>query len=86
MSRNNGNNPNGIHVFGSLKIDSVKITSWNPEKNEVITFDLGKRPGEEDTKLKYDTIEPSPFIRVSNEATGTTNITNSEIAYLGYLM
>lgn len=84
VSRNNGDNPNGIHVFGSLKIDSVKITSWNPEKNEVITFDLGKRPGEEHTKSKYDTIEPRPFIRVSNRATGTSNITNSEIAYLGY--
>jgi hypothetical protein len=36
VSRNNGNNPNGIHVFGSLKIDSVKITSWNPEKNKLL--------------------------------------------------
>jgi len=27
VSKNNGNNPNGIHVFGSLKIDSVKVTS-----------------------------------------------------------
>ena len=23
----------GIHVLGSLKIDSVKLTSWNPETN-----------------------------------------------------
>jgi len=45
VSRTNRNNPNGIHVFGSLKIDSVKITSWNHEKNEVITFDFGKRLG-----------------------------------------
>ena len=30
VSKNNGNNPNGIHVRGSLKIDSVKITSWDP--------------------------------------------------------
>ena len=36
VSRNNGNNPNGIHVFGSLKIDSVKITSCNPEKNKLL--------------------------------------------------
>jgi len=84
VNKNNGDSPNGIHVFGSLKIDSVKITSWNPEKKEVITFDLGKRPGEELTKSSYDTVVPRPFIRVSNEASGTTNITNSEIAYLGY--
>lgn len=50
VSKNNGDNPNGIHVHGSLMIDSVKITSWDPEKNEVIKFDYGKRPGEEHTK------------------------------------
>jgi parallel beta-helix repeat protein len=84
VSKNNGDNPNGIHVFGSLKIDSVKITSWDPEDNNVIKFQRGKRLGEEHTKSKYDTAEPRPFIRVSAQATGTTNITNSEIAYLGY--
>jgi mannuronan 5-epimerase len=84
VSKNNGDNPNGIHVHGSLKIDSVKITSWDPEKNDVIRFDFGKRPGEEHTKSDYDTAEPRAFMRVSKDATGTTNITNSEIAYLGY--
>ena len=84
VSKHNGDNPNGIHVHGSLKIDSVKITSWDPEKNEVIVFDFGKRPGEEHTKSDYDTAEPRAFIRVSKDASGTTNITNSEIAYLGY--
>ena len=84
VSKHNGDNPNGIHVHGSLKIDSVKITSWDPEKNDVIKFDHGKRPGEEHTKSDYDTAEPRAFIRVSKDATGTTNITNSEIAYLGY--
>ena len=84
VNKNNGDSPNGIHVFGSLKIDSVKITSWNPEKKQVITFELGKRPGEELTKSSYDTVVARPFIRVSNEASGITNITNSEIAYLGY--
>ena len=84
VSKNNGNNPNGIHVRGSLTIDSVKITSWNPEKNDVIGFAYGKRPGEEHTKSDYDTAEPRGFIRVSKEATGTTNITNSELGYLGY--
>lgn len=84
VSKHNGDNPNGIHVHGSLKIDSVKITSWDPEKNDVIKFDYGKRHGEEHTKSDYDTAEPRAFIRVSKDATGTTNITNSEIAYLGY--
>ena len=84
VSKHNGDNPNGIHVHGSLKIDSVKITSWDSEKNDVIGFDFGKRPGEEHTKSDYDTAEPRPFIRVSKDAIGTTNITNSELAYLGY--
>ncbi|HEY7226907.1 MAG TPA: right-handed parallel beta-helix repeat-containing protein, partial [Nitrososphaeraceae archaeon] len=84
VSRNNANSPNGIHVHGLLKIDSVKITSWNPERNDVIRFNYGKRAGEEQTKSAYDTAEPRPFIRISSDATGTTNITNSELAYLGY--
>lgn len=84
VSKHNGDNPNGIHVHGSLKIDSVKITSWDPVKKDVIKFDYGKRPGEEHTKSDYDTAEPRAFIRVSKDAEGTTNITDSEIAYLGY--
>ena len=84
VSKHNGDNPNGIHVHGSLKIDSVKITSWDPEKNDVIKLSLGKRQGEEHTKSDYDTAEPRAFIRISKLATGTTDITNSELAYLGY--
>ena len=84
VSKNNGDNPNGIHVHGSLKIDGIKITSWDPETNDVIAFDFGKRPGEEHTKSDYDTANQRAFIRVSKDATGTTDITNSEIAYLGY--
>ncbi len=84
VSKNNGDSPNGIHVHGGLKIDSVKITSWDPDTNDVVRFNLGKRSGEEHTKSNYDTAEPRGFIRVAKDATGTTNITNSEIAYLGY--
>ncbi len=84
VSKHNGDSPNGIHVHGSLVIDSVKITSWDSEKKKVIDFGFGKRPGEEHTKSDYDTAEPRAFIRVSKDATGTTNITNSEIGYLGY--
>jgi poly(beta-D-mannuronate) C5 epimerase len=84
VSKNNADSPNGIHVHGSLKIDSVKITSWDPEKNDVIKLAFGKRGGEEHTKSDYDTAEPRAFIRISKLANGTTNITNSELAYLGY--
>jgi mannuronan 5-epimerase len=66
-----GNTANRIGVYGSLKIDSVKITSWNPETNDyAITDAKGKIP--------------RPFIIVEDKATGTTDITNSELAYLGY--
>jgi mannuronan 5-epimerase len=66
-----GNTPNRTAVYGSLKVDSVKITSWNPEINDYAVTDVqGKIP--------------RPFIIVEDEATGTTDITNSELAYLGY--
>jgi mannuronan 5-epimerase len=38
-----GENANGLVVFGSLKIDSVKITSWNQSTN-----DYDKNPGNRD--------------------------------------
>ena len=63
-----------IEVYGNLKIDSVKITSWNPKTNDYATI-----PAYGDDK------EPIPYIIVEGEATGTTDITNSELAYLNYL-
>jgi len=63
---------NSIHVFGSLNIDSVKITSWNPLTNSYVTITTSNA-----------TI-PRPYLRVEPGATGTTNIVNSEIAYLGF--
>ena len=74
---------NGIEVHGSLKIDSVKITSWNPELNDYVKFKVKKIPPDEGEEAPYDKI-PRPFIRVEHGATGTTDITNSELAYLGY--
>jgi mannuronan 5-epimerase len=74
---------NGIEVYGSLKIDSVKITSWNPGTNDYVKFKVKKIPPDEGEAAPYDKI-PRPFIRVEHGATGTTDITNSEIAYLGY--
>jgi mannuronan 5-epimerase len=63
---------NSIHVFGSLNIDSVKITSWSPLTNSYVTITTSNA-----------TI-PRPYLRIEPRATGTTNIVNSEIAYLGY--
>jgi poly(beta-D-mannuronate) C5 epimerase len=67
-----------LDVHGSLKIDSVKITSWDPTTN-YYAITNGSRHG--DTKHTGD---PRPYIKVEKEASGTTDIINSEIAYLGY--
>lgn len=75
-------NTNQIDVLGSLKVDSVKITSWDP-----ITNDYGNTNGTRQTvqnKLVTDEGAVRPTIKVEGGATGTTDITNSEIAYLGY--
>ncbi|MGI0044155.1 MAG: right-handed parallel beta-helix repeat-containing protein, partial [Nitrososphaeraceae archaeon] len=68
-----------ITVFGSLKIDSVKVTSWNPNTNNYTTSQDSHRNGED---VSIGT--PRPYIVVAEDTTGTTDITNSEIAYLGY--
>jgi parallel beta-helix repeat protein len=74
----NGSKAYIIDVFGSLKINSVKITSWDPTTNDyAITH--GSRHG--DTKHAG---APRPYFKVEGGATGTTDIVNSEIAYLGY--
>ena len=69
-----------IDVLDGLRIDSVKLTSWNPSVNNYATSN-GTRDLHDDKVVNGD---PRPFIRVEDEAIGTTNITNSEIAYLGY--
>ncbi len=74
---------NGIQVHGSLKIDSVKISSWDPATNDYLKFEVLHKPREEGARTDYDTIA-RPYIRVEEGATGTTDITNSELAYLGY--
>jgi mannuronan 5-epimerase len=68
-----------ILVSGSLKIDSVKVTSWNPNTNDYGLTEDSDRNGKE-----TQTGTPRPYIRIEAEATGTTDITDSEIAYLGY--
>lgn len=70
----------GIHVYGSMKIDSVKVTSWNPETNDYV-----ESHGSRETSGKIVHLGvPRPYIRIEHHGTGTTNITNSEVAYLGY--
>lgn len=72
-----------IRVHGSLNIDSVKISSWDPAVSGYISFEFDILPGREYEHTGIDAT-PRPYIRVEDDATGTTNITNSEIAYLGY--
>ncbi len=73
------NTPNAIEVDGSLKVDSVKITSWNPQTNDYVYFSDAVKYDE----LQY-TKELRPYIKVNSGATGPTIIQNSELAYLGY--
>jgi poly(beta-D-mannuronate) C5 epimerase len=70
----------GIHVYGSMNIDSVKVTSWNPQTNDYV-----ESHGSRESSGKIVHVgAPRPYIRVERLGTGTLNITNSEIAYLGY--
>ena len=86
----------GIHIKGALKIDSVKVTSWNPQTNNYAMSygsrergsDLTRACGHSCSIEVKDTLthhgSPRPFIMIEPRATGTTNITNSYIGYLGY--
>ena len=86
----------GIHIKGSLKIDSVKVTSWNPQTNNFamsygsrersfdVTPDCGYTCPIEIRDLLTHHGAPRPYIMIEPRATGTTNITNSYIGYLGY--
>jgi parallel beta-helix repeat protein len=82
--------PYNIDVHGSLKIDSVKITSWDPTTNNYAISNGSREavpPGTIGATLNGYIIHygaPRGFIKVEHDATGTTDITNSEIAYLGY--
>jgi len=68
-----------IYVSGSLKIDSVRISSWNPNINNY-TSSLDSHRNGEDVQIGT----PRPYIVVNDDATGTTDITNSELTSLGY--
>src|SRR5947208_7582125 len=60
-----------IDVHGSIKIDSVKITSWDPSTN-YYAITNGSRTGSGVFILGA----PRPYIVVENNATGNTHITN----------
>ena len=86
----------GIHVLGNLKIDSVRLTSWNPQTN-YYAISTGSRessgpataacgnncPIELKDELTHHGA-PRGYIIIESGATGTTNITNSYIGYIGY--
>src|ERR671910_3387467 len=74
-----GETAHPILVSGNLKIDSAKVTSWNPNTNNYTTSQDSDRNGQ-----SVDIGTPRPYIVVEDDATGTTDITNSELAYLGY--
>jgi mannuronan 5-epimerase len=81
--RNNKKAAHSILVLGNLVIDSVKISSWNPQSNDYVKFEFEILPDREREHTGIDAV-PRPYLRIDDETTGTTNITNSEIAYLGY--
>lgn len=81
--RNNKKAAHSILVLGNLVIDSVKISSWDPQSNDYVKFEFEILPDREREHTGIDAV-PRPYIRIDDETTGTTNITNSEIAYLGY--
>ena len=77
------NTPNAIEVDGSLKVDSVKITSWNPETNDYVKFPKDAKYEDASADEIYTTVL-RPYIKINTDATGPTIIQNSELAYLGY--
>jgi mannuronan 5-epimerase len=68
-----------VVIHGTMKIDSVKVTSWDPTTNYYAVTN-GSRTG----AGAFIFGSPRPSIYVDFGATGTMNITNSEIGYLGY--
>lgn len=76
-------NVNSITVLGNLIIDSIKISSWDPGTNDYIKFEFDILPDREHEHTGIDAV-PRPYVKADDEITGTMNITNSELSYLGY--
>jgi len=64
-----------IDVHGSLKIDSVKITSWDPATNN---YAITNGSGTGSDVFIFGA--PRPVIEIDTDAKAPTEITNSEIA------
>ena len=62
-----------------MKIDSTKISSWDPNTNNYIPSPDSHRNGED---VHIGT--PRPYIVVNDDATGTSDIIDSELVSLGY--
>ncbi len=69
--RSDGSVGYGLKNSGTLKIDSVKITSWNTAANAYASAGSSGKT-------------PRGYIVSLGGATGTMNVLNSEISYLGY--
>ena len=67
-----GKQAHSIKIHGNMTIDSVRITSWDPAESDYFHT------------IKDDSSDRRAYLSVMGEATGTTNITNSELAFLGY--
>jgi mannuronan 5-epimerase len=67
---NNNTHPNRIEIYGTTTINNTKITSWD-ERNDIEAVQLP------------DASIPRSYIRIREDA-GTVNISNSELAFLGY--
>ena len=77
------NTSNAIEVDGSLKVDSVKITSWNPETDDYVKFPKDAKYEDAISAEEIYTSILRPYIKINTDATGPTIIQNSELAYLG---
>lgn len=70
ITNKNNIEPNFISVSGKVKIDGVKITSWDPFTNDVI-------------RQNVNGSIPRPYI-IIDKGSESANISNSEVAFLGY--
>jgi poly(beta-D-mannuronate) C5 epimerase len=70
ITNKNGTQPNFISISGNARIDGVKITSWDSSHNNII-------------RQHTNASIPRPYILI-DEGAGTVDVSNSEIAFLGY--
>ena len=64
------NTSNAIEVDGSLKVESVKITSWNPETDDYVKFPKEAKYEDAVSAEEIYTSILRPYIKVNTDATG----------------